>query len=397
MRHHSFLLALGLMACAGGAATDATTDEGDSAVTNACEGVPSVAGTAVTPTVFASGVSIPTDITHLGDGTGRLLVSTQRGQLLAIDSTGTVSTFLDISSRVGYRSGSELGLLSVAPHPEFASNNLLYVHYSDLSGDTVVSEFTGGDPSTERILLTANQPASNHNGGKVAFGPDGYLYIGLGDGGGAGDTYNNGQRKDTFLAKILRIDVDARDAGAYGIPADNPFVGDATHRPETWAWGLRNPWKFSWDRQTGTMFIGDVGQDAWEEIDIGRAGGNYGWSEVEGNHCFGGGCDQSQFDGAIFELGHGSADDPVSIVGGFVYRGCAMPDLQGVYIFSDTPWFGNSPLWSITYDGTTAARGPVWIDEISGRVTTLGEGEDGELYIGEYTTGSIYKIVPASR
>ncbi|TNE87644.1 MAG: glucose dehydrogenase [Deltaproteobacteria bacterium] len=395
MRSAFLLLPLAFFACTkddvanNDAPDDVGTDTGSGAL---CDGVTPVTGTTVSTQLFAAGVNVPTDITHAGDGSGRVFVTTQEGEIKAYNAAGTeVTTFLDLTDRVGYQGGSERGLFSVAFHPDFATNNLLYVHYTDRSGDTVISEFTGQDASTERILITADQPAGNHNGGKVAFGPDGYLYIGLGDGGGAGDTYSNGQREDTFLAKLLRIDVDARDAGQYGIPSDNPFVGQGNHRPETWAWGLRNPWKYSFDRETGTMYIGDVGQDAWEEVDIGVAGGNYGWSNAEANHCFGGSCDLNAYEQPVYEYPHSQG---ISIVGGYVYRGCAMPDLHGVYFFSDTPWFGNSPLWSLTFDGGTASEGPVWIDQIVGRVTTLGEDEQGEIYIGEYTNGQIYKLVP---
>ena len=362
-----------------------------------CDGITTTPGVAVETSTFAIGINVPTDIVNAGNGSHRLYVTSQTGTIYAYDESGNRFDFANLTDRVGYGPGSERGLLSLAFHPEYASNGRFFVHYSNSGGDTVVSEFTAVDglanPASERILLTANQPAGNHNGGKIAFGPDGYLYIGLGDGGGAGDTYGNGQREDTLLAKILRIDVDDTSSGAYGIPADNPFIGQGNHRPETWAWGLRNPWKFSFDRETGDMWIGDVGQNAWEEIDIGRSGANYGWADTEGNHCYGGSCDLGQYEPAIYEYGHGTG---ISIVGGHVYRGCAMPDLQGVYFFSDTPWSGNSPLWSITWDGVNAAQqGPVWINQIVGRVTTMGEDERGEIYIGEYTNGQIYKLVPS--
>lgn len=394
------LLSLALIACNGPTTdevSDETTDTGSSEL---CDGVSTTPGTSVQTQTFAVNVSVPTDITHAGDGSGRLFVTTQSGEILYFDGEGNRFSFMNISSRVGYQSGSERGLFSVAFHPDFANNGKFYVHYSDSGYDTAVSEFTTGsdglgDPSSERVLIQANQPAGNHNGGKVAFGPDGFLYIALGDGGGGGDTYNNGQREDTFLSKILRIDVDdTSTADGYGIPSDNPFIGQGNHRPETWAWGMRNPWKFSFDRETGDMWIADVGQDAYEEVDIGVSGGNYGWSITEADHCYGGGgCDQTGLEAPIYEYPHSQG---ISIVGGHVYRGCAMPDLHGVYFLSDTPWFGNSPLWSITWDGVNAAQeGPVWIDAIVGRVTTLGEDEQGEIYIGEYTNGQIYKIVPS--
>jgi len=379
---------------------DTSGDAGDddtTSPTDPCAGVQQVAGTAVALETVATGLSSPVHVTHSGDGTGRLFVVQQSGRVIAIaeQGKGDDTTWLDITSRV--RSGGERGLLSLAFHPSFASNGRLFVYYTRTGGDVIVSEFTvSGNPLSdpadavsERILMTVPQPASNHNGGQVVFGPDGYLYISTGDGGGAGDTYGNGQRKDTLLSKILRIDVDSGDP--YGIPADNPFVGDAEHRPETWAWGLRNAWRVSFDRDTGLMWIADVGQNEWEEIHIGVAGGNYGWPEMEGNHCFQGSCDPSLYEAAIWEYSHPPG---VSITGGHVYRGCVMPDLQGIYFYSDYNYF-DSPLWSLGWDGTSATAGPVNITGVGGLISSFGEDEDGEIYVCDHSGGRLLKMVPA--
>ncbi|MBJ95056.1 MAG: glucose dehydrogenase [Rickettsiales bacterium] len=362
-----------------------------------CAGVAQTPGTSVRLEAIASGFSSPVHIAHAGDGSGRLFVVEQSGRIkaLADNGAGTESTWLDISDRV--RSGGERGLLSVAFHPEFTSNGRAFVYYTRSDGDVVISEFqVSGEPqssaasaSSERVLLVVDQPAGNHNGGQLVFGPDGYLYISVGDGGGAGDNFGNGQRKDTLLAKLLRIDVDSGDP--YGIPADNPFVGDAQHRPETWAWGLRNAWRVSFDRQTGLMWIADVGQNAWEEIHIGVAGANYGWPEMEGNHCFNSGCDPSAFEPAVWEYPHSAG---ISITGGFVYRGCSMPDLQGLYFYSDYNYF-DSPLWSLRWDGKQASEGPATLSSTGAFVSSFGEDESGELYLCDHAGGRILKMVPA--
>ena len=377
---------------------DTASDDDDStAAADPCAGVEQVKGTSVSLATVATGLSSPVHATHAGDGTGRLFVVEQSGRVISLadNGSGDESTWLNISSRVS--SGGERGLLSIAFHPSFESNGRSFVYYTRSGGDVVVSEFTvsgnalsdSADSDSERVLLVADQPAGNHNGGQLAFGPDGYLYISIGDGGGAGDTFGNGQRKDTFLSKILRIDVDSGDP--YGIPADNPFVGDQEHLPETWAWGLRNAWRVSFDRETGLMWIADVGQNAWEEIHIGVAGGNYGWPEMEGNHCFNSGCDPSQYEPAVWEYPH---SEGISLTGGFVYRGCVMPDLQGVYFFSDYNYF-NSPLWSLTWNGTTASEGPVSLSKTGSLVSSFGEDEDGELYLCDHSGGRLLKIVPA--
>jgi len=376
---------------------DTSADDDDSTEpADPCAGVEQVKGTSVRVTSVASGLSSPTHATHAGDGSSRMFVVEQAGRVLSFteNGSGDESTWLDIRSRVS--SGGERGLLSIAFHPSFESNGRFFLYYTRSGGDVVVSEFSvsgnalsdPGDPDSERVLLVAEQPAGNHNGGQLVFGPDGYLYISIGDGGGAGDTYGNGQRKDTLLAKILRIDVDSGDP--YGIPADNPFVNDPEHRPETWAWGLRNAWRVSFDRDTGLMWIADVGQNAWEEIHVGVAGGNYGWPEMEGNHCYQGDCDPDQFEPAVWEYPHSAG---ISITGGFVYRGCVMPDLQGVYFYSDYNYF-NSPLWSLSWDGTSATEGPVTLSTTGSLISSFGEDEDGEIYICDHSGGRLLKMVP---
>jgi glucose/arabinose dehydrogenase len=372
---------------------DDASDDDDTA--GLCDGVETASGTDVVLDPITTGLSSPTFLTHAGDGTGRLFVTEQGGRLKVISPEGTASTWLDLSSQVA--SSFELGLLSVAFHPNFPVTGRFFVYYSANNSASTLSEFTiDGDPltdapdrATERVLLTQSQPADNHNGGQIAFGPDGYLYIGLGDGGGGGDTYGNGQRQDTFLAKILRIDVDG--GTPYGIPEDNPFIGVGDHRDETWAWGVRNPWRFSFDRETGELWIADVGQSNWEEIDLGVAGANYGWPETEGNHCFTSGCDLSAYEAPIFEW------NGTSVTGGYVYRGCALPDLHGVYFYADYNYF-NSPVMTLQSDGAGGwEAGPVSFGAVGGAVASFGEDEQGEVYAVDHTGGRILKVVPAGR
>ena len=379
-----------------------------------CAGVATVSGTNVRMEEFASGLEAPTYITHSGDGTGRMFVTEHRGRIVEITSDGTQRTWLDLTDRVDLSTGNlaydEQGLFSIAFHPSFTANGRFFVSYTaerENSSDAATSRISEfgvlgdpitelPDPDSERILLTVGQDASNHNGGQILFGPDGYLYIGFGDGGGWGDTYGNGQRKDTFKSKILRIDVDAGDP--YSVPVDNPFVGDEEHLPETWSWGMRNPWRISFDRETGELWVADVGQYEYEEIHIVHGGGNYGWPEMEGNNCYTAGCNPSLYEPAIWEYSHILG---VSITGGYVYRGCKMPDLHGAYLFSDYNYF-DSPLWSLTWDGEEVASGPVSWDRLSQApgivqapvVASFGEDEQGEIYICDHAWGYIYKIAP---
>ena len=412
------LLGLLLCACGGGAGgfsegTPAPADDDDTVDDDdltpgddddTCEGRPSTPGTSIDLQLITENVDMPVLVTHAGDGSGRLFIVEQNGQIKTWTEAEGLATWLDM--RADVTCCGERGLLAVAFHPEFASNGRAFLYYTENTGGltTVISEIlVSGDPAsdppdiaTEMVLLTEEEPAGNHNGGAMAFGPDGYLYLGLGDGGGGGDTYGNGQRKDTFHAKILRIDVDGDGAGQFGnyaIPQDNPFVDDDTHRPETWAWGLRNPWRFSFDRLTGELWIGDVGQSDWEELDRGAAGANYGWPEMEGNHCYASSCDPSQFEPATWEYSHGVG---ISITGGYVYRGCAMEDLRGVYFYADYNYW-NSPIWSLVWDGEAMQEGPVYVSLSGVLVSSFGEDEAGELYVCDHIVGAVYRIAASDR
>ncbi len=299
------------------------------------------------------GLNDPIGITHARDGSGRLFVVEQVGAIRVIEPGGTLRSdpFVDLTDRVavGEPGSSEIGLLGLAFHPDFATNRRLFVHYSRLAdAATVLSELTAAsdgesaDPASERVMLVVEQPYGNHNGGQVAFGPDGYLYLGLGDGGSRGDPHGNGQNLRTLLGKILRLDVDAPpdDGMQYAIPPTNPFapLGFALREglPEIWAYGLRNPWRFSFDREWGDLYIGDVGQGDWEEIDRqpgdSTGGENYGWNIMEGRHCFSAGCDQAGLVKPIAEYDHNLG---CAVIGGYVYRGARQPDLLGVYVFGD--------------------------------------------------------------
>ncbi|MDP9351225.1 MAG: PQQ-dependent sugar dehydrogenase, partial [Chloroflexota bacterium] len=271
-------------------------------------------------------------------------------------------------------------------------------------GNTVVSRYTAagdrtqGDAASEQVVLTQEQPAANHNGGMLAFGPDGYLYIGLGDGGGANDTYGNGQNMNTFLGKILRIDVNGGDADndqAYGIPQDNPFVNDEEARPEIWATGLRNPWRFSFDRETGDLYIGDVGQNTYEWVNYQPAnvkeGRNYGWPITEGNHCFQEEeCDRDGLTPPVLEYTH---DEGCSITGGYVYRGEEYPALQGAYLFGD---YCSGRLWT-GYHDASGKWGMAQMAETGRSISSFGEDEAGELYLTDLQEGVVYRITARGR
>lgn len=273
-------------------------------------------------------------------GSDRWYAVSQAGRVYWFDNNATASQLhllIDLSSVVRY--GGEMGLLGFAFHPDFASNHQLFVSYSDNnhSGRSTISRFDSDgtseiDISTEHVILTVDQPASNHNGGQILFGPDGMFYVALGDGGGAGDTYHNGQNLNTLLGKILRLNVTHTDT--YTVPADNPFIGNSSVRPEIYAYGLRNPWRFSFDRQTGALWAADVGQNTLEEVDIIKPGGNYGWPIMEASSCFNSStCNQNGLELPVAEYNHSNGD--CSISGGYVYRGSQMPALAGRYIYSD--------------------------------------------------------------
>jgi glucose/arabinose dehydrogenase len=289
--------------------------------------------------LVTGGLSQPVGLVAAPGDTTRLFIVEKTGTIRILRS-GTLlpRPFLDVSGRVS--AGSEQGLLGLAFHPGYAANGRFFVDYTDAAGDTRVVEFqASANPdsasATEKEILFVDQPFANHNGGQLVFGPDGKLYIGLGDGGSGGDPQGNGQNLGTLLGKILRIDVDA--ASPYAVPPDNPFVGQAGAKGEIWSYGLRNPWRFSFDPETGAMWIGDVGQDAWEEIDMepaGQGGRNYGWNRMEGTHCYppNSSCNPAGITLPIAEYDHGAG---CSVTGGFVYRGMELPELRGTYFYGD--------------------------------------------------------------
>jgi glucose/arabinose dehydrogenase len=348
-----------------------------------------------------SGFSYPVAIANAGDGTGRLFVVQQTGSILVVeDGTITGTPFLDITDRVG-SDGTEQGLLGLAFPPDFTESRLFYVYYTDLDGNNVTSRFTAsedgttGDPGSEEILISQEDYASNHNGGQLAFGPDGYLYIALGDGGGQGDPNENGQDLSILLGKILRIDVDPAntpEGEAYAIPADNPFVDDPDALPEIWAYGFRNPWRFSFDPETGDLFVGDVGQSSIEEIDLipaGEGGLNFGWSLMEGEACYAvDPCDGGEAELTLPILQYTHDEGGCSVTGGYVYRGGAIPALQGAYLYAD---YCSGLIWAggENTDGTWTASVPV---ESGLQITSFGVDESGELYLADLTSGTLFRI-----
>ena len=353
----------------------------------------------VSLTPVVSGLTSPIDLQATDDGTGRLFVVEQPGTIRILQAGALLPTpFLDIRSRVTFR--GEMGLLGAAFHPAFAQNQRFYVNYVRVLGtgeiQSVIAEYrvsaadpNQADPASERILLTVNHPFETHKAGQLAFGPDGFLYIALGDGGGAGDTQGSGQNLQTLLGKMLRIDVD-RTAGAqpYAIPADNPFVAGGG-LPEIWAYGLRNPFRFSFDTATGRLFLGDVGQRLYEEIDILQKGGNYGWNVMEGMHCFNPatGCNQAGLTLPIAEYDH---SEGVAVIGGYVYRGAGIPALAGSYVFGD---FGSGNIWRLTQDNAGAWQRVLLLS--SGRnMSSFGRDSAGELYLVDYAEGAILKLSP---
>jgi glucose/arabinose dehydrogenase len=305
-----------------------------------------------------------------------------------------VEPFLDISSLVV--AGGEQGLLGLAFHPDFDSNGKFYVNYTDRNGDTVVAEYRvhsanpdRADPTSARTLLRIDQPYANHNGGGVEFGPDGYLYIATGDGGSGGDPMGNGQNRQTLLGKLLRIDVDATSGTRpYGIPDDNPFVGQSDAHAEIWAYGLRNPWRFSFDN--GTLWIADVGQDELEEVNRASAdegGINYGWNIMEGDQCFEASeCDRSQLELPVATYGR---DLGCSVTGGFVYRGREFQRMRGAYLFAD---FCTGIVFGLDADDT-GRQEPVPLLESGASVSSFGLDERGELYLTDLSAGVVSRVV----
>ncbi len=346
----------------------------------------------------ARGLVGPLFVTHAADGS--VFVVEKRGMIQVFpggDWTAAPQTFLDIGARVR-SSGSEQGLLGLALHPQFADNGYLYVNYIDRNGATVVSRFTrtgqtlAADPASEQVVLRQEQPAANHNGGMLAFGPDGYLYIGLGDGGGANDQFGNGQNVQTWLGKLLRIDVDGGQP--YAVPADNPFAQNQAGKPEIWAYGLRNPWRFSFDRTTNDLYIGDVGQNRFEYIHFqpgGSQGGqNYGWPILEGIQCFRtANCDRTGLTQAIVDYPH---EFGCSVTGGYVYRGTRYPALQGVYVFGD---YCSGRMWTLTRDEAGAWQKHEALQS-DAQISSFGEDAAGEMYVTDLTGGRVLRVT-ASR
>lgn len=363
---------------------------------------------AAVPTVILQTIAVGlpdiTSITNAGDE--RLFVTLQSGQIVIWDGSQILPTpFLDVSSLISCC--GERGLLSVAFHPNYAVNGFFFVNYTNPTGQTVIARYrvsssdrNAADALSAVILLTIDQPYPNHNGGQVKFGPDGDLYIGMGDGGSANDPQCHAQSSDSLLGKMLRIDVNQNvdQPPYYGIPAENPYVS-TTGPAEAWAFGLRNPWRFSFDRLTGDLFIGDVGQDAREEIDYqpltSRGGQNYGWKIMEGSLCGTQGdtgcviapplCGDPSYTLPILEYSHDSGN--CSVTGGYVYRGQAIPDLQGSYVYGD---FCSGKIWAATQQAGTWS--PLLLPISAPTVTTFGEDVFGEIYVG--TQGTLYQIVP---
>lgn len=341
--------------------------------------------------------SSPTDIQAPVDGSGRLFVVEQGGKIFSFANAVSASSrtlFLDITSLVE-TGGQEQGLLGLAFHPQFAQNGRFFVHYSKKgNGNTQLARYTvdaadpsRADPSSAELLLEVAQPFENHNGGQIAFGPDGFLYIGLGDGGSGGDPNNNGQNKGVLLGKLLRIDVDSAAGGLkYGIPAGNPFVGQSGARGEIYAYGLRNPWRFSFDPPTRRLWLADVGQDRFEEVDLIKAGGNYGWRLMEALECYNpsSACDRRGLTLPLVQYSHEVGE---SITGGYVYRGSAAPALRGLFLYGD---FESGRLWGLRYAGGKGMG--LMLGQSGLNPSTFGRDPSGEVFVASYSDGRIYKL-----
>jgi glucose/arabinose dehydrogenase len=336
-----------------------------------------------------SGFKGVVDLANAGDGSGRLFLVQQLGRILIYRKGQDMqTTFLDIQRRVESRE-EEQGLLSVAFAPDYATSGYFYVWYTGGGGAMVLSRFRVSDdpevadPDSEQIILSVAQPFANHNGGRLQFGPDGMLYLGLGDGGGAGDPQNNSQNGGTLLGKLIRIDVDPAN-GTYAIPPGNPFASNGSIRDEIWALGLRNPWKISFDPVSGDLYIADVGQRQIEEVSFQAAGAgggqNYGWNIMEGSQCYGGGgCNQAGLTLPVAEYTH---DDGCSITGGEVYRGNDYPAMQGIYFYGD---FCSGKVWGLSRDGSQWVS--TLLTDTNHLITTFGLGEDGNVYMSSQTQG----------
>jgi glucose/arabinose dehydrogenase len=340
-----------------------------------------------------SGLAHPVSIANAGDS--RLFIVEQEGLVRIFDGTQLLAQpFLDVRALIS--KGGERGLLGMAFHPRYAENGRFFVDYTDTNGNTVIARYrvradnpNVADPGSRVPLLSVQQPFANHNGGQLQFGPDGFLYIGMGDGGAGGDPGNRAQNLGELLGKLLRIDV---DGDAYAVPSSNPFRTRAGARPEIWALGLRNPWRFSFDRARGDLWIADVGQGDWEEIDfqpaISIGGENYGWRRMEGTHCFDStfNCNDGTLVLPVTEYGH--TNGACSVTGGYVYRGALYPRLQGTYFYGD---YCNGVIWGGTLqpDATVITR--VLLDT-NFFISTFGEDANGEVYVADYNGGVIYHV-----
>ncbi len=339
--------------------------------------------------------SRPVDFQSPEDSSNRIFVVEQGGTIKVFpndENSSNAETFLDVSGNINTEA-NEQGLLGLAFHPDFSSNGYFYVNYTPNTGLSVTSRFQvstanpdQADPNSELILLEIPQPFTNHNGGQLAFGPDGYLYIASGDGGSGGDPGNNAQNLSNLLGAVLRIDVDGVSNGLnYAIPTANPFVGQANTREEIYAYGFRNPWRMSFDTQTGSLWSGDVGQDEREEINVITAGGNYGWKLFEGTFCFSGDCNDSGLIEPAFEYNHNGNDQ--SITGGHVYRGSQTPSLAGKYIYAD---FIDGRIWAL--DATQNNPGNTLLLNSGLNISSFGVDNDNELYFCAFD-GAIYRLV----
>lgn len=345
-----------------------------------------------------SNLDRPVSVTHAGDGSGRLFVLEKVGRVRIVQGGVLLPTpFLDIAPLVR-SAGSEQGLLGIAFHPRYMENGYFFVNYPNENGDTVVARYQASwdpnvaDPGTGEVVLFQQQPFANHNGGHLTFGPDGFLYIGLGDGGSANDPRGNAQDGGTWLGKMLRLDIDS--ALPYAIPQDNPFVGVEGMLPEIWALGLRNPWRYSFDRLAGELWIGDVGQNAWEEIDLVQpalgGGHNFGWRMYEGAHCILGPCNVDGLTMPVAEYGREAGN--CAVTGGYAYRGNAHPETRGAYYFGD---YCSGRIWalSLNLDGS-------WSMNLMAtprmQISSFGEDESGELYLTALGDGSLYRLVASA-
>jgi len=352
----------------------------------------------VTTQVVATGFSSPLDLEQPNDNSGRLFVVEQGGTIRIIQNGSVLaSPFLDISTKV--INNGEMGLLGVTFHPSFSTNRKFYVNYVRNNAgqfQSVIAEYLASatnanfsDPATERILLVVDQVSNftNHKAGQLAFGPDGFLYFGLGDGGSGGDPLGHGQNTQILLAKLMRIDVNSTSPGKqYAIPPDNPFVAGGG-MPEIYAVGFRNPWRFSFDVPSGRLFLADVGQDKFEEVNIVQKGGNYGWNVMEGLHCFNppSNCNTAGLSLPIVEIAH---PESVAVMGGYVYHGKTLTGLQGVYIFGDL----SGKIWSLT-EGPANTFTRALIDTTGFNISAFGQDTSGELYVVDITSGRVLKIV----